>query len=196
MPLCFESDRAHLKEQAGQRKFGTVSKRCRRVRRGGTGATHGTPFQIEEIRMKVMVIGKATRASESGAPPSAEALTAMVQFNEELVKAGVLVAAEGLLPSREGKRVRFSAEGCTVIDGPFPETKELIAGFSIWEVRSMEEALDWVRRCPMGAGAEMEIRPLFRWKFDEADEGQPANVKVQDKEQELWRQGPAAKKAG
>ena len=114
--------------------------------------------------MRVMVIIKATENSEKGAPPTEELITAMGAFNEELVKAGVMLAGDGLRPSREGKRVRFGAGKKTVIDGPFAETKELIAGFWIWQVRSMEEALEWVRRCPdpmPGEESDVEIRPLY-----------------------------------
>src|SRR5512142_2829257 len=98
--------------------------------------------------MRVMVIGKATKDTEAGVPPSQELLTAMGKYNEELVKAGILLAGEGLKPSSQGKRVRFSGGKRTVIDGPFTEAKELIAGYSIWQVRSMDDAVEWVERCP------------------------------------------------
>jgi len=113
--------------------------------------------------MKVMVIVKASKDSEAGVMPSEQLLAEMGKFNEELVKAGVLLAAEGLQPTSKGKRVRFSGGARTVIDGPFAETKELIAGFWIWQVQSMEEALEWVRRCPNphNEGGEVEVRPLF-----------------------------------
>ncbi len=113
--------------------------------------------------MRVMVIVKATAASEAGTPPSTELLTAMGEFNEELVKAGVMLAGEGLHPSTKGKRVRFSGRERTVIDGPFAETKELIAGFWLWQVKSMDEAVEWARRCPnpMPDGGELELRPVF-----------------------------------
>ncbi|GAB3552665.1 YciI family protein [Noviherbaspirillum agri] len=113
--------------------------------------------------MRVMVIVKATNESEAGKMPSTELLAAMGNFNEELVKAGVMLAGEGLHPSSRGKRVRFSGKQRTVIDGPFAETKELIAGFWLWQVRSMEEAVEWVRRCPnpMEGESEIEIRPVF-----------------------------------
>jgi hypothetical protein len=114
--------------------------------------------------MRVMVIVKATKNSEAGAMPSEQLLADMGAFNEELVKAGVMLAGDGLQPSRKGKRVRFSGGQRTVIDGPFAETKELVAGFWIWQVRSMDEALEWARRCPdpmPGEEAELEIRPLF-----------------------------------
>ncbi len=113
--------------------------------------------------MRVMVIVKANKESEAGVMPSQKLLTDMGKFNEELVKAGVMLAAEGLHPSSKGKRVRFSGDKRTVIDGPFTETKELIAGFWLWQVRSMEEALEWVKRCPSPheGGGELEIRPVF-----------------------------------
>ncbi len=114
--------------------------------------------------MRVMVIVKATKNSEAGMLPSEQLLTEMGKYNEELVKAGVLLAAEGLHPSSKGKRVAFSGGKKTVIDGPFAETKELIAGFWLWQVKSMEEALEWVRRCPdpmPGEESVIEIRPVF-----------------------------------
>jgi hypothetical protein len=113
--------------------------------------------------MRVMVIVKATKESEAGVMPTEELLAAMGRYNEELVKAGVMLAGEGLRPSAHGKRVRFSGGTRTVIDGPFAETKELIAGFWLWQVRSIEEAVEWVRRCPspMPVESEIEIRPVF-----------------------------------
>ncbi|KDP83185.1 YciI family protein [Cupriavidus basilensis] len=113
--------------------------------------------------MRVMVMVKATSQSEAGKMPGTELLTAMGNFNEELVKAGVLLAGEGLHPSARGKRVRFSGSQRTVIDGPFTETKELVAGFWLWQVKSMDEAVEWVRRCPnpMEGESEIEIRPVF-----------------------------------
>ncbi|QQX82981.1 YciI family protein [Cupriavidus necator] len=113
--------------------------------------------------MRVMVMVKATSESESGKMPSTELLAAMGKFNEELVKAGVMLAGEGLHPSARGKRVRFSGDQRTVTDGPFPQTNELVAGFWLWQVESMDEAVEWVRRCPnpMESESEIEIRPLF-----------------------------------
>ena len=114
--------------------------------------------------MRVMVIIKATPNSEAGIMPGEQLLTEMGQFNEALVKAGVMLAGEGLHPSRKGKRVRFADGRRTVIDGPFAETKELIAGFWLWQVKSMDEALEWIRRCPdpmPGEESEIEIRPVF-----------------------------------
>src|SRR5213595_290979 len=114
--------------------------------------------------MRVMVLVKATKDSEAGVMPSEQLLTEMGKFNEELVKAGVMLAGEGLHPSSKGARVKFSGGKQTVIDGPFAETKELIAGFWLWEVKSKEEALEWLKRCPdpsPGEEAEIEIRQVF-----------------------------------
>ena len=114
--------------------------------------------------MKVMVIVKATPNSEAGVLPGEELLAAMGAYNEELVRAGIMLAGEGLHPSAKGKRIQFSGRSRTVVDGPFTETKELIAGFWIWQVRSIEEAVEWARRCPdpmPGEDAELEIRPIF-----------------------------------
>jgi len=113
--------------------------------------------------MKVTVLVKATPDSEAGVMPTQELLIAMGEFNESLVKAGILLAGEGLQPSRLGKRVRFSGKTRTVTDGPFAETKELVAGFWIWQVRSIEEAVEWVKRCPnpMLTDSDIEIRPVF-----------------------------------
>jgi hypothetical protein len=113
--------------------------------------------------MRVMVIVKATTDSEAGVMPSQKLLEDMGKFNEQLVKAGIMLAGDGLKPSAKGKRVKFSGDKRTVVDGPFAETKELLAGFWIWQVRSMEEAVEWVRRCPnpMEGESEIEIRPVF-----------------------------------
>ena len=113
--------------------------------------------------MRVMVIVKATKDSEAGQMPSTELLAAMGKYNDELVKAGVMLAGEGLHPSSKGKRMRFSGAKRTVIDGPFTETKELVAGFWLWQVKSMEEAIEWLKRCPnpMPGESEIEIRPVF-----------------------------------
>lgn len=114
--------------------------------------------------MRVMVIIKATKSSEAGTMPSEQLLTEMGRFNEELVEAGVMLAGDGLHPSREGKRVRFAGEKQTVTDGPFADTEQLVAGYWIWQVESMADALEWVRRCPdpmPGEEAETEIRPVF-----------------------------------
>ena len=136
--------------------------------------------------MRVMVMVKATKESEAGKMPSAELLTAMGNFNEELVKAGVMLAGEGLHPSVKGKRVRFSGTQRTVIDGPFAETKELVAGFWLWQVKSMEEAVQWVKRCPnpMEGESEIEIRPLF----EAADFGAEFTPELQAQEERLRAQ--------
>jgi hypothetical protein len=113
--------------------------------------------------MRVIVLVKATKDSEAGVMPSEQLLTEMGAYNEELVKAGIMLAGEGLHPSSKGARVRFSGDQRTVIDGPFAETKELVAGFWIWQVRSMDEAIEWLKRCPnpMPGESEIEIRPVF-----------------------------------
>ena len=114
--------------------------------------------------MKVMVIVKATKNSEAGVMPDQKLLAAMGTYNEELVKAGIMQAGEGLHPSAKGKRIQFTGGKRNVVDGPFAETKELIAGFWIWQVRSMDEAVEWARRCPEpmpGEDAELELRPVF-----------------------------------
>ena len=113
--------------------------------------------------MRVMVIVKANQASEAGVLPPAELFEAMGKYNEELIKAGILLAADGLQPSSKGVRVHFSGTRRTVTDGPFAETKELVAGFWLWQVRSMEEAIEWVRRCPNPhvGESDIEIRPIF-----------------------------------
>jgi hypothetical protein len=131
--------------------------------------------------MRVLVCVKATKDSEAGVMPSTELLTAMGNYNEELVKAGIILAGEGLHPTSKAKRVRFSGAGPSVIDGPFAETKELIAGFWIWQVRSMEEAVEWLKRCPMGAGAEIDIRPIF----EAADFGAELTPELQAQEARL-----------
>ena len=111
--------------------------------------------------MRVMVIVKASKETEAGQMPSEKELADMGKYNEELVKAGLMQAGEGLHPSSKGKRVRFSGGSPTVIDGPFAETKELIAGFWLWKVKSMQEAVDWLKRAPFAGGAELEIRQIF-----------------------------------
>ena len=134
------------------------------VRRLHEPPTGGPGPQYKDETMKVMVIVKATKNSEAGVMPSEALLTEMGKYNEELVKAGIMLAGDGLHPSSKGKRVRFWGGKSSVLDGPFAETKELIAGFWIWQVRSMEEALEWARRCPdpmPGEEAELELRPIF-----------------------------------
>ena len=110
--------------------------------------------------MKVMVIVKANEQSEAGIPPDTELLTKMTKYNEQLVNAGIMLSGEGLKPSSKGKRVKFSGEKRTVTDGPFAETKELIAGFWIWKVKSVEEAVEWLKRAPFDGGEDVEIRPF------------------------------------
>jgi len=134
--------------------------------------------------MRVMVIVKANKDSEAGILPSTELLTKMGKYNEELVKAGVMLAGEGLQASSKGKRVRFSGEKPTVIDGPFTETKELIAGFWLWQVRSMEEAVEWLKRSPFGGGAEIEIRQVF----EAEDFGSQLTPELREREQKLRQQ--------
>ena len=111
--------------------------------------------------MRVMVIVKADKNSEAGVMPTEKLLADMGKYNEELANAGVMLAGEGLHPTSKGKRVRFSGSQRTVIDGPFAETKELIAGFWIWKVKSMDEAVNWLKRAPFDGGTEIEIRPIF-----------------------------------
>src|SRR5215207_8461316 len=111
--------------------------------------------------MRVMVIVKASRESEAGQMPSEQILRAMGNFNEQLVNAGIMLAGEGLHPTSKGKRVKFSGTNRTVIDGPFAETKELIAGYWVWRVKSMDEPVDWLKRAPFDGGTEVEIRPIF-----------------------------------
>jgi hypothetical protein len=139
--------------------------------------------------MKVTVFVKATPDSEAGVMPTQELLTAMGEFNESLVKAGILLAGEGLQPSRLGKRVRFSGKTRTVTDGPFTETKELVAGFWIWQVRSIEEAVEWVKRCPnpMLTDSDIEIRPVF----SPEDFGEALTPEVKAQEADLRRQTDA-----
>ena len=136
--------------------------------------------------MRFMVIVKASKESEAGVLPSKELLAAMGKFNEELVKAGVMLAGEGLHPSSRGKRVKFAGGKKTVIDGPFAETKELIAGFWLWQVKSMEEALEWFKRCPdpmPGEESIIEVRPVF----EAEDFGKEFTPELRKQEEELRR---------
>ena len=119
--------------------------------------------------MRFMVIVKADKNSEAGILPTKEAFAAMGKFNEQLIKAGVMLAGEGLQPSSKGKRVRFSGQQRTVIDGPFAETKELIAGFWLWQARSMEEAVEWLKRAPFDGDTELEIRQVYEMSELPAD---------------------------
>jgi hypothetical protein len=136
--------------------------------------------------MRCMVIIKATKDSEAGVLPSQQLLTEMGKFNEELVKAGVMLAGEGLQSSSKGKRVRFSGKNRTVIDGPFAETKELIAGFWLWQVRSMEEAIEWVKRCPNPHDGESEIE--IRQVFEAEDFGDNLTPELREQEERLRAQ--------
>ena len=120
--------------------------------------------------MRVIVFGKATKDTEAGVMPTAQAWEEMDKFNEELVKAGIVLGGEGLMPSSTGVRVRCSGKDRIVTDGPFAETKELVAGYSIWQVNSMEEAVAWVKRCPMTDDSEVEIRPIFSYSPEEVSE--------------------------
>jgi hypothetical protein len=139
--------------------------------------------------MRVMVIVKATEDSEAGVMPSTELLTAMGNFNEELVKAGIMLAGDGLHPSSKGKRVLFSGDKRTVIDGPFAETKELIAGYWVWQVKSMDEAVEWVKRCPnpMLEDSIIEIRPVF----EAEDFGAEFTPELREQEERLRAQAEA-----
>ncbi|MGB6056242.1 MAG: YciI family protein [Burkholderiaceae bacterium] len=136
--------------------------------------------------MRVMVIVKATAESEAGVMPTTEQFAEMGRYNEELVKAGIMLAGEGLHPSSAGARVRFSGKTRTVVDGPFAETKELIAGFWLWQVSSMEEAIEWVRRCPnpMPSDSEIEIRRVFAPE----DFGDSLTPELIEQEEQLRRQ--------
>jgi len=140
--------------------------------------------------MRVMVLVKATKESEAGEMPSTELLTEMGAYNEELVKAGIMLAGEGIHPSSKGARVKFSGEKRTVTDGPFSETKELVAGFWLWQVKSMDEAIEWVKRCPnpMAGESEIEIRQVF-----EAEDFAPSDPtgEIRAKEGELRAQTAA-----
>jgi hypothetical protein len=140
-----------------------------------------------DITMRFMIIIKASQESEAGVMPSQELLTAMGNYNEELVKAGIMLAGEGLHPSSKGARVKFSGDKRSVIDGPFIETKELIAGFWLWKVKSREEAIEWVKRCPNpmpGTEAEIEIRQVF----EAEDFGAEFTPELREQEERVWEQ--------
>jgi hypothetical protein len=136
-----------------------------------------------------MVFVKASKDSEAGVLPSIELLTNMGKFNEELVKAGVMLAGEGLRPSSKGKRITFTGAKPTITDGPFSETKELVAGFWIWQVRNIEEAVEWLKRSPFGPGAEVEIRPVF----EAEDFGANLTPELKEREERLRNQITAKK---
>jgi hypothetical protein len=143
--------------------------------------------------MRVMVIIKANADSEAGVMPSEQLLREMGDYNEELVKAGIMLAGDGLHPSSKGARVRFSGDQRTVIDGPFAETKELIAGFWIWQVKSLEEAIEWLKRCPnpMNEESEVEIRPIFEME----DFGAEMTPELREQEDRLRAQIEAQQKS-
>jgi hypothetical protein len=134
--------------------------------------------------MRFMVLVKADKHSEAGAMPSQEILEAMGKFNEQLIQAGVMLAGEGLHPSSKGARVRFSGGKKTVIDGPFAETKELIAGFWLWKVNSKEEAIEWLKRAPFDGGEEVEIRQIF----EAEDFGEAFTPELREQEERLRQQ--------
>src|SRR5229473_2396159 len=137
-------------------------------------------------KMRFLILVKASKDSEAGVLPDERLFTEMGQFNEELVKAGVLLAAEGLQPSSKGARVKFSGDKRTVIDGPFAETKELVAGFWIWQVKSREEAIEWVKRCPNPTGVEAEIE--IRQVFEAEDFGAEFTPELREQEERLRAQ--------
>lgn len=139
--------------------------------------------------MRVMVIVKASKESEAGVLPKTELLAAMGKFNEESVKAGVMLAGEGLHASAKGKRVKFSGGKQTITDGPFAEAKELIAGFWLWQVKSMDEAIEWLKRSPFDGGAELEVRQVF----EAADFGDQLTPELSEKDERLRRQAGASK---
>jgi len=140
--------------------------------------------------MRVMVLVKADKSSEAGVMPSEQLLSEMTKFNEELAKAGVMLAGEGLHPTKKAKRVRFDGNKRTVIDGPFTETKELVAGFWIWQVKSIDEAVEWLKRAPFGGGTEVEIRPIF----EAEDFGAELTPELRAKEEKLRKQIESKKK--
>src|SRR5580698_10076658 len=131
--------------------------------------------------MRVMVFVPGDKDSETGRMPSEELIAKMMKFNEELVKAGVMLAGDGLAPTSKAKRVRFSGSQRTVLDGPFAETKELIAGYWIWQVKSIEEAVEWLKRAPFDGGVEVTLRPIF----DPADFGKELSPELRAKEERL-----------
>jgi hypothetical protein len=161
------------------RELLTVSISARLVRRVGK--------RLKERDMRVMALVKASKESEAGEMPSQELLTEMSDFNEELVKAGVMLAGEGLHPSSKGVRVRFSGAERTVIDGPFAETKELLAGYWLWQVKSLDEAIEWIKRAPFDGGTEIELRPVF----EEDDFGEEFTPELREKERRIREQAEA-----
>jgi hypothetical protein len=154
-------------------------------------ATHVQPTANGDGAMRFIVMVKATKDSEAGMLPDEKLLAAMGKYNEELAKAGVMLAGEGLKPSSEGARVRFSGAKRTVIDGPFTETNELVAGFWLWRVDSLDEAIEWVKRCPnpMPGDSEIEIRPIF----EAEDFGAEFTPELREQEERIRRQVAARK---
>jgi hypothetical protein len=138
--------------------------------------------------MRVMVLVKADERSEAGEMPSEELLAEMMDFNEELVKAGVMLAGEGLRPSSDGVRVRFEGSERKVIDGPFAETKELVAGYWLWQVKDMDEAVEWLKRAPFEGGAEVELRPVF----ETDDFGEEMTPELREREEAIRQQTEAS----
>jgi hypothetical protein len=155
------------------------------IERGPRVKINPSPIQKhKETTMRVMVIVKANKDSEAGVLPNTEILTKMGKYNEELVKAGIMLAGDGLHPSSRGKRVKFSGNTRTVIDGPFTETKELIAGFWLWQVRSIDEAVEWLKRAPFDGGTEIELRPVF----EAEDFGAEFTPELREQDQRLRKQ--------
>src|SRR5437016_5983641 len=158
--------------------------RTRSVRKPGS-----TPKPEGDTTMRFMVIVKASKESEAGVMPSEQLLTEMGKFNEELTNAGVMLAGEGLHPSSKGARVKFSGGQRTVTDGPFPETKELIAGYWLWQVKSKEEAIDWLKRAPFDGGTEVELRQVF----EAEDFGESFTPELRKQEEHIRAQVSAQK---
>ena len=142
--------------------------------------------------MRFMVLVKATKDSEAGAPPTRELVDAMMAYNEELVKAGIMKGGDGLQPSAKGARVQFDGEKRSVVDGPFAETKELVAGYWLWECKSLDEAIAWVKRCPnpMPGPSEIELRPIFEME----DFGEALTPELREQEERL--RAETTKRAG
>jgi len=188
--LFIELNRVSKREKAGPavprmrraKNFGGMSILQKLVRRMSMEAV-GPQWIRGDKSMRVMVLVKATNDSEAGIMPTTELLEAMGKYNEELVNAGIMLAGEGLHPSVKGKRVAFNGLGRTIIDRPFAETRELIAGFWLWEVKNMAEAVEWVKRCPnpMPGPSEIEIRPVF----EAADFGDALTPEVAEREDRL-----------
>ena len=140
--------------------------------------------------MRVMVLVPGDKNTENGVMPSEQQLADMIKFNEQLVKAGVMLAGEGLAPTSKSKRVRFDGKNRTVIDGPFTESKEIVAGFWIWQVKSMDEAIEWIKRAPFEGGTQIELRPIF----EAEDFGEELTPELRAKEEELRAKVESQKK--